>query len=631
MDDFSLQVRARIRLHRVLKEDKKPLQAPNVMSDATIHHPGQAGCFCRECLVFRKNEWRIGDLNPLVVGPRNQWVLYCWGDGERGALGTCATENIVEPYLVPPIMEQLTVEDASNRRWKIEREAKFTAMASGKYHTLLLTESQQLFACGDNSYLNLCAHVDPGMDPCDNLSTTPTSLMDKFRNLGQSRIVSIACSEYASFVLVDKPIDDDDSGHQMRNELDMLKGTKKKAKENEQREPNDHNHGAAPKETRTDVHLVYSWGRGDRGVLGHGSTASESLPRLVEVLNYYRVVQIAAGRDHVLALTELGGVFSFGSGNYGKLGLGDTKDVLVPTHIDYLEGVHVTAVSAGDDFSAILTDTAGSRQVFMWGKGEHGVLGNGDVVDKWKPTRVNALRGKVRMLSCGGAHTLLVAEATSTRVAKGATVVLSWGQNTYGQLGHRDNWDVHVPKIVDEIASHRITFVSAGARHSLALATDLGTVWAWGHGIHGHQPDHREKEWTSSALFFPRQIRLADLHVIGGVAGRGRTFVWGDRATFHASERPKADIDTLSGASQCSASAESKLLSSNCLRVSYRCGTCHLSTVCVVCAAKCHAAHCLELQWTMTDCLSKACDCAASGKCTLADGDRDDGGSTRNI
>ena len=72
---------------------------------------------------------------------------------------------------------------------------------------------------------------------------------------------------------------------------------------------------------------VFSWGRGERGVLGHGNSESIGVPRVIEKLNYFRVMQLAAGRQHVLALTESNGVFAFGNGSHGQLGLGTATSI----------------------------------------------------------------------------------------------------------------------------------------------------------------------------------------------------------------------------------------------------------------------------------------------------------------
>ncbi|KDO29042.1 hypothetical protein SPRG_06097 [Saprolegnia parasitica CBS 223.65] len=478
MDDFSKQVRARLQLQAKLNEVKKPSKEYMGLSDKTVHSPGQTGCYCRDCLKVRKEEWRIGDINATVVGPRDQWIMYHWGCAERGALCSLSTEPVLQPQVAPPIRETIFVEDASRRRTKIEREAKFRAVASGKYHTLLLADSHQLFACGDNTYHAL------GTEPTPSAETeelVPLSVMHAFPPLGGSKIIAIAATEYASFALVDKP---------QEASIDV------EAKEREAQEPailrrkrpalvtvdatkdlNEHNR-------------LYSWGRGERGVLGHGSTASEATPRVIAALASFRVTQIAAGRQHVLALTDHHGLFAFGDGRHGKLGTGTTEDHWEPVRLDAFDRFFVAAIGAGDEFSVALTAI---------------------------PT------------------------------PKNGAFVYTWGLGAHGQLGHRDNWNSKVPRAIDELKSEKITSVSAGARHSLAVTTD-GDVWVWGHGLHGYQPDaSMVHDIRAASLLYPRRVFLQGIHVIGAVAGRERTFVWGDRAGLNATERPPLDTSLLSG------------------------------------------------------------------------------------
>ena len=77
MDEFSRILKARLRTENTLKalyqEDKKKPQKKNEVDLLVKEHiAGQRGCFCRECLLFRKEEWRIGDINTRIAGPRNR-------------------------------------------------------------------------------------------------------------------------------------------------------------------------------------------------------------------------------------------------------------------------------------------------------------------------------------------------------------------------------------------------------------------------------------------------------------------------------------------------------------------------------------------------------------------------------
>ena len=60
------------------------------------------------------------------------------------------------------------------------------------------------------------------------------------------------------------------------------------------------------------------------GALGHGDEANQLRPKRVAALANERVVSVAAGDCHSLALTAEGTLFSFGRGEYGRLGHGNT-------------------------------------------------------------------------------------------------------------------------------------------------------------------------------------------------------------------------------------------------------------------------------------------------------------------
>jgi alpha-tubulin suppressor-like RCC1 family protein len=86
-----------------------------------------------------------------------------------------------------------------------------------------------------------------------------------------------------------------------------------------------------------------------------------------------KVIEVSAGRHHVLVLTDMDGVFAFGQGSNGQLGLGDAEDHYTPAKITSLDGLNVIQVSAGGDHSIAVTgETHSNRQIFSWGLGKNG-------------------------------------------------------------------------------------------------------------------------------------------------------------------------------------------------------------------------------------------------------------------
>ena len=94
-----------------------------------------------------------------------------------------------------------------------------------------------------------------------------------------------------------------------------------------------------------------AWGNGDFGKLGLGDTAKRTSPaRLAtDAFGGLQVLQAACGDEHTLAVTEEGGLWSWGAGGYGRLGHGNQSHAYVPTRVDphHFAGQRICMVAAG--------------------------------------------------------------------------------------------------------------------------------------------------------------------------------------------------------------------------------------------------------------------------------------------
>ncbi|XP_022086678.1 ultraviolet-B receptor UVR8-like isoform X2 [Acanthaster planci] len=70
----------------------------------------------------------------------------------------------------------------------------------------------------------------------------------------------------------------------------------------------------------SEIHQVYSFGLGSRGQLGHGTTDGESQPRLLEALGCVPVESIGAGGWHSAAVSTIGDLYIWGWNESGQLG-----------------------------------------------------------------------------------------------------------------------------------------------------------------------------------------------------------------------------------------------------------------------------------------------------------------------
>ena len=130
---------------------------------------------------------------------------------------------------------------------------------------------------------------------------------------------------------------------------------------------------------------VWSWGRGGFGRLGHGDQQHQLLPKKIEAFAGRRVVAVSAGGEHSLAITADGVIWSWGGGIFGKLGHGDEQRQLLPKKVEAFAGRRVVAVSAGEGHSIAL---AADGALFTSGRGESGCLGHGeDLPNQLLPTK----------------------------------------------------------------------------------------------------------------------------------------------------------------------------------------------------------------------------------------------------
>ena len=105
---------------------------------------------------------------------------------------------------------------------------------------------------------------------------------------------------------------------------------------------------------------------------------------------------------------------------------------------------------------------------------------------------------ETRRLSIAVACLVIVASALSAPVASALTgsAAVAWGANRFGQLGNGSAAGSNVPVNVSMPTGVSFSQVSAGYAFTLALATD-GSVWAWGDNAKGQLGDGTTRNRTS--------------------------------------------------------------------------------------------------------------------------------------
>lgn len=83
---------------------------------------------------------------------------------------------------------------------------------------------------------------------------------------------------------------------------------------------------------------VWSWGDGDYGKLGRGGSDGCKTPKLIEKLQDLDVIKVRCGSQFSVALTKDGQVYSWGKGDNQRLGHGTEEHVRYPKLLEALQG-----------------------------------------------------------------------------------------------------------------------------------------------------------------------------------------------------------------------------------------------------------------------------------------------------
>jgi len=243
-------------------------------------------------------------------------AVYSFGNSPYGlsGQGDLSTRNV--PTQIETFMDGATTLTGSSL-------PAVKAVAAGSSHTLLLTESGDVYAMGRNTSGNL------GMGNTNDLFV-PTKIPDL------PPAVSIAAGNNDSFVI-------------------------------------------------TEAGEVYAFGANSYGQLGLGDTNGHVVPTKIETFKLGngsaltgsalpKVTAVSAGNRHTLLLTDEGDVFAVGEGLGGKLGLGSSSNQSIPVRIEsYLNGSTqlkdatlpiITRIAAGMLNQSFVVDEFGTAYIF---------------------------------------------------------------------------------------------------------------------------------------------------------------------------------------------------------------------------------------------------------------------------
>lgn len=217
---------------------------------------------------------------------------------------------------------------------------------------------------------------------------------------------------------------------------------------------------------------LWAWGDNEYGQLGDGTTTSRSTPTQIGSANNWE--SILAGSRFTLAIKVDGTLWAWGINSFGQLGDGTTTNRITPIQIG--TATNWNSVATGEGFALAIKDNG---TLWSWGYNSYGQLGDGTTVNKTIPTQVGTATN----------WQSIAAESDFSLAIKTNGTLWAWGSNLYGQLGNGTNGLTTNLTVPTQIGSENDwANVAAGYYHSVGRKSN-GILMTWGNNVYGQLGD----------------------------------------------------------------------------------------------------------------------------------------------
>lgn len=233
---------------------------------------------------------------------------------------------------------------------------------------------------------------------------------------------------------------------------------------------------------------VYTFGRNQAGQLGNGSTTDSSMPVAVQWSDAQqaqkgRIVQVIAASSSSYALDDKGQLWGWGNNSYGNLGQGSTSaSQTTPLLVPMPSGVRIVEAAAGRDHVLALSDAG---QVYAWGLNASSQVGFNGYQHKGQATawEGNVLSPRLLPHFNGNKAVGVYANANTSYYRNAAGQLLAWGM--YGVTEGSGTVYANLDEPENRLATlSGISDLAVGALHQVALRQQKD-LFSWGWSFEG--------------------------------------------------------------------------------------------------------------------------------------------------
>lgn len=229
---------------------------------------------------------------------------------------------------------------------------------------------------------------------------------------------------------------------------------------------------------------IWSWGSNNYGQLGIGSRTTPTEPTKAIVSNVEKILKYSS--SSALVKDASGNYWGWGQNSYGLVGIGSTTVTTSPTKITTFTGKDIkTVISAGN--TNIALDSEG--KIWTWGYNGNGSCGNGATANVTTPICINTVNTALNSVvfekveyiteNMGTYGYILATDSTGKK--------WTWGDNTYYQIEFSATTAITTPQEwKDKLADKGLEaeeYLLTGA--TTIIKTSDGRLWGWGNNNNG--------------------------------------------------------------------------------------------------------------------------------------------------
>ncbi|XXH04562.1 hypothetical protein Hte_010979 [Hypoxylon texense] len=230
----------------------------------------------------------------------------------------------------------------------------------------------------------------------------------------------------------------------------------------------------------------------------------------------------------------MNGLFALGSNGSGQLGIGHKEDVSVPKQVEFLGEApeeEIVQIAAGGNHTVILTETG---RAYWAGDASSGACGivDGDGAGEPEATKFRELvisaserLGPVAHVACTWDSSVFALEDGNGKV----TQVYTCGNTDSQAAGTDADLTGRTPVLLSGFppSDTEIISLAAGFRHIVAVL-DNGDVYGWGNGRKGQLGETDDASDSKGVVRYPRKIGGVDFKVAKAVCCQYSTCLIGE-------------------------------------------------------------------------------------------------------